>query len=118
MDTALEDIVGCERELLTAAVHADRARLEAVLHPDFVEIGASGRRWTRDDMIAALLAAPEPGDVELYDVVARHVAAGAVLVTCTTRRATGAVHRSSLWVRHDERWVVRFHQGTPALASE
>ena len=26
--------------------------------------------------------------------------------------------RSSVWVRRDGRWLIRFHQGTPAVAGE
>ena len=51
-------------------------------------------------MVATLRASPDPGDVEIHDLVAHPAAAGAVLVTYTTRRATKSVHRSSLWALH------------------
>lgn len=84
----------------------------------FVEIGQSGRRWMRDEMIAELVASPGASDVEAHDLVVAPVAGDVLLVTYVTRRVDSAVHRSSLWVRYGDRWTVRFHQGTPARPSE
>ncbi|MFT3855679.1 MAG: DUF4440 domain-containing protein [Ilumatobacteraceae bacterium] len=109
----LERVEQSERDLLTTDVRADPDRLEQLLHPDFVEIGQSGRRWTRTEMITALLDSPDPGDVEIDDVHTTMITADVALITYTTRRPTSTVQRSSLWVRHDDRWTVRFHQGTP-----
>jgi hypothetical protein len=36
-----------------------------------------------------------------------------VLVTYTTRRGSAAAHRSSIWVRHENQWLVLYHQATP-----
>jgi hypothetical protein len=110
-------VIELERDLLSPAVREDRGRLELLLHPDFVEVGASGRRWTRAaiiDELAATRAGPpvvEPLDVS--DMAAHRVAPGAILVTFTTVRGGRRVHRSSLWVGGPDGWSVRFHQGTP-----
>ena len=44
-----EHVVAMERALLTDEVRADRAAVAALLHPDWQEVGRSGRLWTRDD---------------------------------------------------------------------
>ena len=43
-----------ERELLRRKPAADLGRTGVLLHPDFTEIGTSGRIWTRDAMMMAL----------------------------------------------------------------
>ena len=43
-----------ERELLRPETRADLGRTGVLLHPDFTEIGSSGRIWTRDAMMMAL----------------------------------------------------------------
>lgn len=48
---AVDDVLGFEMELLRPEVRASRERLESLLDDDFVEIGASGRRWTREAII-------------------------------------------------------------------
>lgn len=55
----LESVRAAEEALLSASVRADPEMLRRMLHPDFVEIGRSGRRWNRDVIIAEL--ADDPG---------------------------------------------------------
>ena len=43
-----------ERELLSPTVRADSSRVAAILHPDFEEIGSSGRLWSRDAIVNEL----------------------------------------------------------------
>jgi len=118
MASGLDTVEQLERDLLSSPVRADRERLEHMLHPAFIEIGRSGRRWTRDDMIAELIASPDTSDVEVHDLAAAAIAEDVLLVTYITRRNDSTVHRSSLWVRHQDRWTVRFHQATTIEPSE
>jgi hypothetical protein len=118
MASDLDMVEQLERELLTSAVRGDRHRLEQVLHPEFVEIGQSGHRWMRDEMIAELVTSPGASDVEVRDLVVAPVAGDVLLVTYVARRVDSTVHRSSLWVRHGDGWTVRVHQATPAKPSE
>jgi ribonuclease HI len=113
MTGVLQQVAQLELALLLPAVRADPTRLESLLHPDFVEVGASGRRWSRDEVIAALISSPDPGDVAVDDIDARLIAHDVVLVTYTSRRATTVVHRCSIWIRSGGDWVARHHQGTP-----
>ena len=99
-----------------SAVTAPASR--RLLHPEFVEIGASGRRWSRAEMLDALLQETTVAAVEAFDLVARQLAPDVVLVTFTTRRGTTLVHRSSIWVRLGGDWTVLFHQGTVADPAE
>ncbi|MFF5422421.1 DUF4440 domain-containing protein, partial [Streptomyces misionensis] len=52
-DEVNEAIEG-ELRLMDPDVRMSRALARQLLDPDFVEVGASGRRWTYDEMIAAL----------------------------------------------------------------
>jgi hypothetical protein len=64
-------------------------------------------------MLEAQVADPDPGELEIHDVVASVVSDTTVLLTYTTRRAQSSVHRASIWVRHGDGWAARYHQGTP-----
>jgi ribonuclease HI len=110
-----ETAVRLETSLLTAEVRADASRLAELLHPDFEEIGASGRLWDRDTTIQALTSSPA-ADAELSAVLGvSRVASDALLVVFETSGSRGLARRSSLWVRTASGWKLRFHQGTPAL---
>jgi len=101
-----------ERELLGPLVRGDIGRTAVLLHPDFMEIGSSGRVWTRDAMMMALEEDPgERTDIEILG--ADCIGTSAVLLTYRNFARTGTTLRSSLWVLDGERWRLRFHQGTP-----
>ncbi|GAA4173312.1 ribonuclease HI family protein [Gryllotalpicola koreensis] len=107
-------VVRLEKSLLTAEVRGDPSRLAELLHPDFEEIGASGRLWDRDTTIQALASAPAQ-TAELSAVLGvSQVASDALLVVFETSGPRGLARRSSLWVKTSSGWKLRFHQGTPA----
>jgi ribonuclease HI len=112
-EAAPEAIVeGLERELLRPDTRADIGRTGVLLHPEFTEIGTSGRLWTRDSMMMALEESPG-GGAELDVISADRVGAEAVLLTYRSKGRTGSSLRSSLWVLDGTQWRLRFHQGTP-----
>lgn len=101
-----------ERELLRPETRADLGRTGVLLHPDFTEIGSSGRIWTRDAVMMALEENPgAPAELELLG--ADRLGEGAILLTYRSSTRTGSALRSSLWVLDGTQWRLRFHQGTP-----
>lgn len=109
-----EAVIGLEEELLTPEVRADRDRVAALLHPDFVEFGSSGREWDRAGIISAL--AEDPGDRRrMVDARVTPMSSYSVLLTYRVLGDPGSL-RSSVWQREaDGRWRLRFHQGTAAM---
>jgi len=111
----LDEVTQRELALLTDLVRAQPSRAAQLLHPEFTEIGASGRAWTREEILASL--GPVPG-ITASDLIADALAPDVVLVRYRTEdRSGGAVRtvlRSSVWVRHEGQWLLRHHQGTPA----
>jgi len=105
-------VVRLELELLQPDRRGDRAYLERVLHPDFEEFGSSGRHWHRDEIIAALLAQPGSSQPEATDFRMLDLGPDSILLTYRTRTSL----RSSIWVRSDTGWLIRFHQGTPHIS--
>ncbi|MDS2172182.1 nuclear transport factor 2 family protein [Nesterenkonia sp. CL21] len=102
-----------ETELLAPTVRADRRRLDVLLHPDFHEIGRSGRHVSREEILDALpheerTAPPVPEERRADDV-------GPGLVLLTYRLTDPVSGRRS---RHCSLWEttpeprLRYHQGT------
>ena len=104
-------VVRLERALLDDEVRGDPAAVAALLDPAWEEIGRSGRRWSREELLATIAPLEDPVDLEVLAV--DRVGTDAVLLVWRAVRASGeATLRSSLWVRSGERWLQRFHQGT------
>jgi ribonuclease HI len=112
-DMSREAIVeSLERELLRPETRADLGRTGVLLHPDFTEIGSSGRIWTRDDLMMALEENPD-GPTDLEVLGAERLGEGAILLTYRSYSRSGTALHSSLWVLDGTQWRLRFHQGTP-----
>ncbi len=110
-----ETLLALEVALARRDVTALPGGLEGVLDDRFLEIGTSGRTWTREATIAALLAERLTSDVTIADFEVDEVGPGVVIARFVSvgpddRRAL----RSSVWVRADAGWRLRFHQGTGA----
>jgi hypothetical protein len=109
-----EHVLERERELQTPACRADEARLRDLLAPDFVEIGASGRRWDLDSVLAMLRQESTDSKViNLIGLTARQLAPGVVQVFWESERAGRRSRRTSLWCERGGGWQQVFHQGTP-----
>ena len=114
----IEESLAQEWALLDAAVRANASVVEALLHPDFVERGQSGRWWSREATLGATPSEAAGYDTpEVRDVRAHEAADGVVLVTYVSVRGSSSVGRSSLWVEHEGRMRIRWHQGTPIPAT-
>jgi ribonuclease HI len=112
--TAAETVARLERELLEPGTRTDPARVAALLHPDFEEIGASGHRWGRDTSIEELTDATGAVPARLDVLDAEPLTTDAVLLTVRATDARGATLRTSLWLRDNGAWRLRFRQGTPS----
>jgi hypothetical protein len=115
-DQDVQTVVGLELRLLQPGIRADPGEVEALLHPDFSEFGASGRRWGRTEMIATLAAEQPAGDepvVIATEMVGTRLADDVIHLTYLSQRADRRALRSSIWRRTPDGWRVYFQQGTP-----
>jgi len=103
---------------LLPIVREDRDRLASILHESFTEIGASGRIFSRDEILGNLPTEPSANRV-LDEFNARLLSDVIALTTYAVSRTdpnTGTVHRSrrsSIWKLDSGNWRMVFHQGTP-----
>ncbi|MER7488971.1 nuclear transport factor 2 family protein [Streptomyces sp. NPDC126497] len=113
-----EAIAG-ELRLMDPEVRASRSLARQLLDPDFVEVGASGRRWTYDEILAAMPGmdgAAESGPrYEPSRFTGVLLAPGLVHLTYETTLDGDRVRRSSLWRKQgaDATWRMYYHQATP-----
>src|SRR5689334_23193732 len=74
-----EQVIQRELALLRPEVRADAERVRALLHPDFVEFGASGRVWDRSSIAAVTSGIDQP--ITASELHATRLGPGAVLLT-------------------------------------
>ena len=109
-----------EVELHHPGTRCSHARLDELLHPDFDEVGRSGRRYDRMTVLSFLASQSEHASVESDDFRLVPLAPDAALLTYRSahRDSDGRLHlhshRSSIWMKDPTGWRLRYHQGTPA----
>ncbi|AZM64993.1 DUF4440 domain-containing protein [Streptomyces sp. WAC 01420] len=122
-DGVAEAIAG-ELKLMSPRVRASRELAGQLFDPDFVEVGASGRRWDRQAMLAELPDKPGASDDgPLYEPVGmagRVLAPGIVHVTYEAVLGERRSRHSSIWRKLDEGtgWRMYYHQGTLVPADQ
>jgi hypothetical protein len=120
----LEKLRQLEIELHGNEARRNRTRMESLLHPDFLEFGRSGTRYTRDDILGDVSAESVLPVIRAQNFDLVVLAEDVALLTYLSAQtdAEGSLHRhtlrSSLWVRTDVGWQMRFHQGTPTTAAK
>ncbi len=88
--------------------------MDELLDPEFREIGASGRLWSRSEIIASLVERSRASDepIKASDMVGVLLAPGVVHLTYVSDDGGRRARRSSVWRRTDRGWRLYFHQGT------
>ena len=83
---------------------------------DYWEVGASGRRYSREFILETLAQHP-PVDAaranwQVTDFALQQLAQDTYLVTYTLDQAGRITRRSTLWQKAAEGWRILYHQGT------
>ena len=92
-----------------------RRDFENMVEPDFWEVGASGRRYGRAEVLDLLEKrhqTPHDDPWETSDFQCREIAPDDFLLTYTLRQNARVTRRATLWRRRDGAWRIAYHQGT------
>lgn len=116
LEAVLKELEHLEPLFHSAAPEATPAEFDAIVAPDFWEVGASGRRYSRDFSLKLLATrAREPSEEEWkctgYHV--QEIAPGAYLLTYTLHQPGRVTRRVTIWRKTGGRWLAVYHQGTP-----
>jgi hypothetical protein len=96
-----------------------RADLERLMDEDYWEVGASGRRYSREFVLHTLQTRPvDPAEASwrVVDFQVREIAALNYLATYTLHQGERVSRRSTLWRRVGADWQILYHQGTLVAA--
>jgi len=92
-----------------------REDFEAMTEPAFWEVGASGRRYSREyvlDTLEKRYAHPTEDRWETRDFHCLEIARDNYLLTYTLLQGERVTRRATIWRRTDQGWKILYHQGT------
>lgn len=98
------------------------ADYERTTSPDFWEVGASGRRYSREFIFRTLSESPPVDAIsagwESYDHGLCRLGADTYLLTYTLQQGSRLTRRATIWRNAPEGWRILYHQGTIVSAEE
>ena len=92
-----------------------RADFENMTDPSFWEVGASGRRYSREFILDTLENRMLQGFEDIWETLDFHcleIAPENYLVTYTLLQGARVTRRATLWRRTSSGWKILYHQGT------
>ncbi|WP_233842443.1 DUF4440 domain-containing protein [Dyella sp. 2HG41-7] len=92
-----------------------RSDFEAMTETNFWEVGASGRRYSRDYALRVLeerYSRPYDDHWETSDFHCQEIATDNYLLTYTLKQGARITRRTTLWRHALQGWKIVFHQGT------
>ena len=92
-----------------------RQDFELMMAPEFWEVGASGRRYSREFVLEALEERFTSQQKDVWRVEDFHcagLAADHYLATYTLHQGPRVTRRSTIWRRAADGWQAVYHQGT------
>jgi len=93
-----------------------RADFDKMMAPDFWEVGASGRRYSRESILNELERRYSgeyvESPLEATEFHCRNLAEDVYLLTYTLCQGERKTRRATIWQRTDTGWKIVFHQGT------
>lgn len=111
----LDELISSETVFHHPEFGTTRADFENMMDPAFREIGASGRRYSREFVLGVLEERRRHAQPERWDTSDFHcseIAADNYLLTYTLRQKGRLTRRASIWRRTAAGWKIVFHQGT------
>jgi len=114
-EAVLQELVDREPIFHRSEFGTTRKDFESMTEPDFWEIGASGRRYSREhvlDILEERHSVPHEDIWETRDFQCREVARDNYLLTYTLVQGERVTRRATLWRRHESAWKIVYHQGT------
>ena len=112
-----EHIKQLETQLLSPDVRKNPVELDKLIDDEYIEIGKSGRIWTKKTVIDALRI-EQNTKINITDFRLRLISDNIALVTYSAYQNPSSDNpgikslRSSVWKMSGSMWRIIFHQGT------
>ncbi len=115
--SVLRELIAREPIFHRPELGTSRADFERMTDSAFWEVGASGRRYSREFVLDELekryaAGSPAEEDLQATDFQCLEIAADNYLLTYTLAQGPRITRRATLWRRTAEGWKIVYHQGT------
>jgi hypothetical protein len=115
LQAVLEELTAREPIFHRPELGTSREDFEGMTEPDFWEVGASGRRYSREQVLNTLekrfsKSHDDPWEARAFRC--REIAPDTYLLTYTLIQGPRVTRRVTIWRRQLTSWKIVYHQGT------
>jgi hypothetical protein len=114
-EDVLEELIRREPIFHRPEFGTTRCNFEAMTEPTFWEVGASGRRYSREYVLDVLEERYQNSTEDHWETKDFHcleIAGDNYLLTYTLIQGERITRRSTIWRRTESGWKIVYHQGT------
>jgi hypothetical protein len=115
----MEKLIQKEIALHQFEIRTDAGEASRLLHPDFLEVGKSGKTFDFNLIIESMSKEKPTGSVvhsQDYECISLAANTFLLLYKSAVINSDGSIgsysKRSSVWVKDKSEWKLRYHQGT------
>ena len=120
--TILDELRAKEPLFHSPGFGTSAADFERIVAEHYWEVGASGRRYSRDFILRELYTQPPALADDLgwkaWDHAVKQLGPQTYLITYVLEQGERRTRRASIWEKSSGRWCVLYHQGTVISAEE
>lgn len=118
LDDVLHELIAREPIFHRPELGTSLRELETMTEPEFWEVGASGRRYSRAyvfEILEERTRNPGPDPWQTRDFHCLELAPDNYLLTYTLVQGERVTRRATIWRRRAGAWRIVYHQGTVVL---
>lgn len=107
-----DKILKLEKSLFKHEYMSNVDYLKNVIDEKYLEVGKSGRKFNRSDVINDLSVLKEDRQIIIYNFSCEQIDKDTYLVHYITKDGENNIYRTSIWKKEDENLKIIFHQAS------
>jgi len=105
-------ILELEKSLFKYEFLSDIAYLNEIIDDKYIEIGKSGKRFNKKDIINDLSILKEDRKIAMYNYTCDKIDENVYLIHYITKNNNDNIYRTSIWKTEDDKTKIIFHQAS------
>ncbi len=105
-------VLELEKSLFKHEYMSDVTYLDEIIDDNFTEVGKSGKKYNKKDVINNLSITKEDRNITIYNFTCEKLSEDIYLIHYITKSNEDNIYRTSIWRKECERVKIVFHQAS------
>ncbi len=105
-------VLELEKSLFKHEYMSDVTYLNEIIDDHFMEVGKSGKKYNKKDVIHDLSLVKEDRKITIYNFTCEKLSEDIYLIHYITKSNEGNIYRTSIWRKEYDRVKILFHQAS------